>query len=159
MSSRPGVPPTSFDELNPSPRLLLGPGPINVDPRVLRAMSMPLLGQLQSKYEPLGFTLLGVNVEPDSAGAVSWLKGMNVDFPILFANARTGHCGPTPDDLAQVERWHTHPAGARYHTATRCSPFPRTSYFEGPNAARQRRRARNRRLTDQDRKKGALAVR
>ena len=45
---------------------------------------MPLLGQLQSKYEPLGFTLLGVNVEPDSAGAVSWLKGMNVDFPILF---------------------------------------------------------------------------
>jgi peroxiredoxin len=45
---------------------------------------MPLLGQLQAKYEPLGFTLLGVNVEPDSAGAVEWLKGMHVDFPILF---------------------------------------------------------------------------
>ena len=45
---------------------------------------MPLLGQLKAKYEPLGFTLLGVNVEPDSAGAVNWLKGMNVDFPILF---------------------------------------------------------------------------
>jgi len=45
---------------------------------------MPLLGQLQAKYEPLGFTLLGVNVEPDSAAAVAWLKGMNVDFPILF---------------------------------------------------------------------------
>jgi peroxiredoxin len=45
---------------------------------------MPLLGQLQSKYEPLGFTLLGVNVEPDSAAAVGWLKGMHVDFPILF---------------------------------------------------------------------------
>ncbi len=25
---------------------------------------MPLLAQLQSKYEPLGFTVLGVNVEP-----------------------------------------------------------------------------------------------
>jgi (S)-ureidoglycine---glyoxylate transaminase len=32
-------------QLNPPPRLLLGPGPINADPRVLRAMSMPLLGQ------------------------------------------------------------------------------------------------------------------
>ena len=31
---------------------------------------MPLLEQLQVKYEPLGFTLLGVNVEPDSAAAV-----------------------------------------------------------------------------------------
>ncbi len=50
MSSRPGVPPTSFDELNPSPRLLLGPGPINVDPRVLRAMSMPLLGQFDPEF-------------------------------------------------------------------------------------------------------------
>jgi len=45
---------------------------------------MPLLAQLQSKYEPLGFTLLGVNVEPDSAAAQNWLKGMAVDFPILF---------------------------------------------------------------------------
>ena len=45
---------------------------------------MPLLGQLQTKYEPLGFTLLGVNVEPDSAAAVDWLKGVAVGFPILF---------------------------------------------------------------------------
>ncbi len=45
---------------------------------------MPLLGQLQAKYEPLGFTLLGVNVEPDSAAAVAWLKGVPVAFPILF---------------------------------------------------------------------------
>jgi peroxiredoxin len=45
---------------------------------------MPLLTQLQSKYEPLGFTLLAVNVEPDSAAAQDWLKGMAVDFPILF---------------------------------------------------------------------------
>jgi peroxiredoxin len=45
---------------------------------------MPLLAQLQAKYEPLGFTLLGVNVEPDSAAAVAWLKGVPVAFPILF---------------------------------------------------------------------------
>ena len=40
--------PTS--ELNPPPRLLLGPGPINADPRVLRAMSMPLLGQFDPAF-------------------------------------------------------------------------------------------------------------
>ncbi len=45
---------------------------------------MPLLAQLHAKYEPLGFTLLGVNVEPDSAAAVDWLKGVPVGFPILF---------------------------------------------------------------------------
>jgi thiol-disulfide isomerase/thioredoxin len=45
---------------------------------------MPLLAQLHSKYEPLGFTMLGVNVEPDSAAAVTWLKGVPVTFPILF---------------------------------------------------------------------------
>ena len=45
---------------------------------------MPLLEQLQAKYEPLGFTLLGVNVEPDSAAATAWLKAVPVSFPILF---------------------------------------------------------------------------
>ena len=45
---------------------------------------MPLLEQLHAKYEPLGFTLLGVNVEPDSAAATTWLKGVPVTFPILF---------------------------------------------------------------------------
>ena len=39
-----------FDELSPSPRLLMGPGPINVDPRVLRSMSMPLLGQFDPEF-------------------------------------------------------------------------------------------------------------
>src|SRR3954471_2430747 len=37
-------------DLNPPPRLLMGPGPINVDPRVLRAMSMPLLGQFDPVF-------------------------------------------------------------------------------------------------------------
>ncbi|MGB0371691.1 MAG: pyridoxal-phosphate-dependent aminotransferase family protein [Opitutales bacterium] len=37
-----------FDQINPPPRLMMGPGPINADPRVLRAMSAQLLGQ----YDP-----------------------------------------------------------------------------------------------------------
>ena len=45
---------------------------------------MPLLQQIHAKYEPLGFTMLGVNVEPDSAAAQNWLKGMAVSFPIVF---------------------------------------------------------------------------
>lgn len=45
---------------------------------------MPVLEQMQRKYKPMGFTLLGVNVEPDSAGAVDWLKATPVTFPILF---------------------------------------------------------------------------
>jgi len=39
---------SSFSQINPPPRLLMGPGPINADPRVLRAMSSQLLGQ----YDP-----------------------------------------------------------------------------------------------------------
>jgi peroxiredoxin len=45
---------------------------------------MPLLEQIHAKYEPLGFTLLGVNVEPDSTPAQDWLKRVSVSFPILF---------------------------------------------------------------------------
>src|SRR6266487_3577767 len=36
----------TLPELNPSYRLLLGPGPCNVDPRVLRLASAPQLGHL-----------------------------------------------------------------------------------------------------------------
>jgi (S)-ureidoglycine-glyoxylate aminotransferase len=39
-----------FDDLNPAPRLLMGPGPINADPRVLRAMGAPLLGQFDPQF-------------------------------------------------------------------------------------------------------------
>ncbi len=39
---------TDIFPLNPPPRLLMGPGPINADPRVLRAMSAQLIGQ----YDP-----------------------------------------------------------------------------------------------------------
>lgn len=40
---------TNFPPLNPPRRLLMGPGPINVDPRVLQAMSNQLIGQ----YDPV----------------------------------------------------------------------------------------------------------
>lgn len=39
-----------FEALNPAPRLLMGPGPINADPRVLRAMSAGLLGQFDPQF-------------------------------------------------------------------------------------------------------------
>jgi len=41
---------SAFAELNPSSRLLLGPGPSPVHPRVLRAMSTPLLGHLDPEF-------------------------------------------------------------------------------------------------------------
>jgi (S)-ureidoglycine---glyoxylate transaminase len=40
----------SIHDLNPAPRLLMGPGPINADPRVLRAMSAQLLGQFDPQF-------------------------------------------------------------------------------------------------------------
>ena len=45
---------------------------------------MPLLNELHQKYEPLGFTVLGVNVEEDIKGARSFLDNTPVDFPILL---------------------------------------------------------------------------
>jgi len=45
---------------------------------------MPLLESIYKKYNKLGFTLLGVNVEPDSQAADDWLKATPVTFPILY---------------------------------------------------------------------------
>ncbi|RJP68534.1 MAG: alanine--glyoxylate aminotransferase family protein [Candidatus Abyssobacteria bacterium SURF_17] len=39
-----------FEELTPSLRILMGPGPSNVHPRVLRAMSTPLVGHLDPDF-------------------------------------------------------------------------------------------------------------
>ena len=47
---------------------------------------MPLLNALHSKYESLGFTVLGVNVEEDVNGAKGFLKNFPVDFPVLLDN-------------------------------------------------------------------------
>jgi alanine-glyoxylate transaminase / serine-glyoxylate transaminase / serine-pyruvate transaminase len=40
----------SFPELQPSPRILLGPGPTNVNPRVMKAMLSPLVGHLDPDF-------------------------------------------------------------------------------------------------------------
>ncbi len=40
----------TYTDLNPSPRTLLGPGPSMVAPRVLQAMSMPLVGHLDPEF-------------------------------------------------------------------------------------------------------------
>ena len=45
---------------------------------------MPLLDQLQKRYSPAGFTVLGVNVEQDPSQARRLLKQLNISFPILF---------------------------------------------------------------------------
>lgn len=45
---------------------------------------MPHLEALYQRYESLGFTLLGVNVEKDRRDADEMLSGMKVSFPILF---------------------------------------------------------------------------
>ncbi len=47
---------------------------------------MPLLDQLHTRYEPMGFTILGINVEEDSTKAKQMLKDIPVNFPILFDN-------------------------------------------------------------------------
>lgn len=40
----------NFKEINPSPRLLMCPGPTDADPRVLRAMSAHVLGQFDPEF-------------------------------------------------------------------------------------------------------------
>ena len=44
----------------------------------------PHLDALQPKYTPLGFTILGINVEQDRSAAEKILRDIPVTFPILF---------------------------------------------------------------------------
>ncbi|MDQ0062274.1 pyridoxal-phosphate-dependent aminotransferase family protein [Paenibacillus harenae] len=39
-----------YKDLSPSPRTIMTPGPVEVDPRVLRAMSFPILGQFDPEF-------------------------------------------------------------------------------------------------------------
>lgn len=50
---------------------------------------MPLLEELYSRYQPLGFTLLGINVEEDSSKAREMLEDIPVSFPVLLDNQST----------------------------------------------------------------------
>lgn len=45
---------------------------------------MPLLESLYKRYSKLGFTLIGVNVDPNREAADRWLKQAPVTFPILY---------------------------------------------------------------------------
>jgi len=45
---------------------------------------MPLLNDLHNKYQPLGFTVLGINVEEQTEMARGFLKDYPVDFPVLL---------------------------------------------------------------------------
>ena len=42
-----------YADLSPSPRTIMTPGPVEVDPRVLRAMSYPILGQFDPEFTAL----------------------------------------------------------------------------------------------------------
>jgi len=48
---------------------------------------MPLLNALHNKYEPLGFSVLGINVEENVDAARGFMKDFPVDFPVLLDNA------------------------------------------------------------------------
>ncbi len=45
---------------------------------------MPLLDQLYTRYERVGFSLLGVNIDDDSARAMEMIRELGVSFPVLF---------------------------------------------------------------------------
>lgn len=49
-----------YAELSPSPRTILTPGPVEVDPRVLRAMSMPILGQFDPEFTAIMNDTMGM---------------------------------------------------------------------------------------------------
>jgi len=45
---------------------------------------MPLLDELYSRYQRVGFSLLGVNIDDDSSRAMSMISELGVSFPVLF---------------------------------------------------------------------------
>ncbi|MHA6481906.1 pyridoxal-phosphate-dependent aminotransferase family protein [Paenibacillus sp. strain BS8-2] len=51
---------TIYKDLSPSPRTIMTPGPVEVDPRVLRAMSYPILGQFDPEFTGLMNETMGM---------------------------------------------------------------------------------------------------
>ncbi len=45
---------------------------------------MPLLDELYTRYERVGFSLLGVNIDDDSRKAMNMIAELGVSFPVLF---------------------------------------------------------------------------
>ena len=49
---------------------------------------MPLLDELYQRYERVGFSLLGVNIDDDSRKAMTMVSDLGVNFPVLFDNTK-----------------------------------------------------------------------
>ena len=45
---------------------------------------MPLLDELYTRYQRVGFNLLGVNIDDDSSRALAMANELGVSFPVLF---------------------------------------------------------------------------
>ncbi len=45
---------------------------------------MPLLDELYTRYQRVGFNLLGVNIDDDSRRAMKMIDELGVNFPVLF---------------------------------------------------------------------------
>jgi peroxiredoxin len=45
---------------------------------------MPLLDELYTRYQRVGFNLLGVNIDDDSGKAMAMIEELGVNFPVLF---------------------------------------------------------------------------
>jgi peroxiredoxin len=45
---------------------------------------MPLLDELYTRYQRVGFNLLGVNIDDDSRRAMQMIEELGVNFPVLF---------------------------------------------------------------------------
>ena len=49
---------------------------------------MPLLDELYSRYQRVGFSLLGVNIDDNSSKAMNMVSELGVSFPVLFDNRK-----------------------------------------------------------------------
>jgi peroxiredoxin len=49
---------------------------------------MPLLDELYRRYERVGFSLLGVNIDDDSRKAMTMISDLGVNFPVLFDSTK-----------------------------------------------------------------------
>src|SRR4051812_21708380 len=76
------TPPTELPSLNPPSRLLAGPGPSNVEPRVLEAMQKPMLGHLDPDLHDILTELVGFQRQVYKA-----------DGGLVFPHQATGSSG------------------------------------------------------------------
>ncbi len=49
---------------------------------------MPLLDDLYGRYQRVGFSLLGVNIDDDSRRAMQMVQELGVNFPVLFDKSK-----------------------------------------------------------------------